>query len=875
MSETFKTIPNPYIVGNPIKNAEMFYGRQDEFEFAKGKIQSGDKSYVIVYCGERRSGKTSILFQILMGKLGDKFLSVLIDMQTMAGLNDDNDFFAEIAQEICRTLKDPRLNMGDYDFKKPAESPYKSFKALLDKILALYPDKHLVLLIDEYEMMEEKFEDGSLNKDVVTYLAGLLESERRISFIFTGSRNLEQRKKIEYWRVLFGKSLYRRISFLSHADSVRLITEPVKGLVTFAEGTVEAIYRLTAGQPFYTQVVCQNLIDHLNEHRKTRVETADVEAVAAGIVQNPLPQMIYIWDSLGDMEQLAMAVLAEFQHTTTRQSASKSNGFIPVAKLLKFIQQKDRGFPITTEDLQTALANLYERELVSKKDDTYRVRIEILGKWIRQEISFWKIIHDVKPKISAATGRTATRTRGSFMKPALLLSSLAVVAIVAVLALYRPFRNRIEEVTSAARVQEQKIIQPNPVAAEKSPPETASEKMPVPKVEAPEKETSSENAPNLEEQRLANEARDTLVEKRLAAQLAQADKYAREDFNQGLALEEAGNQERKLQNYPQATKHYQEAIGYFEKAGAFSAETAQAIKEAKNKIAQVQNEVMIIEAAKTTKLGEEEEAVANYSAALTHYKAAHKLYADRLEFIGAMNFVRIKGGPFTMGNEGGRSDEQPLHEVTVSDFQISRFEITTAQYAAFLNSEGLNKQRVAAWIDLGQPDCHIEQINDAFRARTGFETHPVVYVTWDGANAFCNWVGGRLPTEAEWEYACRAGNPSAYYFGNDKSQLQRYAWSVETGSNQRQPVGQKLANDFGLHDMLGNVWEWCADWYDAQYYSKPQRYGPKGPIQGDRRVLRGGAFNSNQEQSRSSTRSALLPFDRYNSVGFRVLREAK
>jgi hypothetical protein len=107
---------------------------------------------------------------------------------------------------------------------KNSRKPVQEFKALLDKILALYPDKHLVLLIDEYEMMEEKFDDGSLNREVVTYLAGLLESERRISFIFTGSRNLEQRKKVEYWRILFGKSLYRRISFLSQADSVRLIT---------------------------------------------------------------------------------------------------------------------------------------------------------------------------------------------------------------------------------------------------------------------------------------------------------------------------------------------------------------------------------------------------------------------------------------------------------------------------------------------------------------------------------------------------------------------------------------------------------------------------------------------------------------------------
>jgi formylglycine-generating enzyme required for sulfatase activity len=148
-------------------------------------------------------------------------------------------------------------------------------------------------------------------------------------------------------------------------------------------------------------------------------------------------------------------------------------------------------------------------------------------------------------------------------------------------------------------------------------------------------------------------------------------------------------------------------------------------------------------------------------------------------------------------------------------------------------------------------------------------------VTWYGARAFCNWLGGRLPTEAEWEYACGAGKRTKYYFGDDELLLKDHAWYGEPSANTPHPTGRKSANAFGLHDMLGNVWEWCADWHDSKYYSKSETDNPKGPLQGEYRVLRGGAFNSDLKECRSSFRSFLVPFDRYNFVGFRVVRETK
>jgi len=924
----FKPIPNPYLVGNPIKSGEMFYGRQEEFYFAQQKIQSGDKSYVIVFCGERRSGKTSILFQILSGKLGDKFLPFLIDMQTMAGLRNDGDFFEEIAQEICRTLKDKRIDIRDCNFHAPHESPYKCFKALIDKILSLYSDKHLVLMIDEYEMIEQNFDEGSLNPTVITFFAGLLESERRLSFIFTGSRHLEQRPKTECWRALFGKSLYRRISFLSHEDAIRLITEPVRSFVTFHDDTAEAIYRLTAGQPFYTQVVCQNMIDHLNKFEKNYVEPADLKVVAEEILKNPLPQMIYVWDSLDDMEKLALSVLTELQHTHNPKA------FISVTQFLRFFTKKDIGFQPSRKDLTTALENLCERELVSKQEETYRIQIELLGRWVRRAHSFWKVINDVKPTILAAQVGTVPPQRGRSFKPAYLLIAFTIVVGLGIaLVTSWPFSNRIEKPSIAEPVQEKEIVAPVSSNEEKLQAETAQEKMRLTKkqadalnapagaektyqsalekeraaantfaegnykealalfntaaefydlaakqvqpLEEPGKTTPLETAPLSAEIRLANEARDLVVEKRLAAKFADADKYAKDDFQKGVELEEEGTRAREGDNYTQARNYYEQATSYFAKAGETGAQLATAIREAKNKIARSKNEMVVAEAEKEQNRGEEEEAAGNFAAALDYYNAADKLYAGRIKFINEMSFVLIKGGAFTMGDKGGRPDEQPPHEVSVNDFRMSKFEVTNAQYTAFLNSTGNQTQSINAWIDLTQPDCQIEKMGERFRAKPGFENYPVVYVTWDGAKAFCDWLGGRLPTEAEWEYACRAGNPSPYSFGSDMSQLKEYAWYMEQSGNKTQVVGKKQANAFGLHDMLGNVWEWCADWYGPQYYSRQERSVPKGPLQGDRRVLRGGAFNSNIQQCRVSTRSALSPFDRYNAVGFRVVREVK
>ena len=437
----FRSIINPYIVGNPIKSRDMFFGRRDDFAFIKRKLESGIKSYIIIFCGERRSGKTSILFQILNGELGEKYLPLLIDMQTMAGLKNEAEFFEKVTREICKALPDSDLNRGQFDFRSGAESPYVVFDRLLDRIHTLFRDKNILFLIDEYELIETKIDEGSLNPNLITYLAGILESERRLSFIFTGSQNFEDRN-VEYWRILFGKSLYRNVSFLTQKDTFRLITEPVKGQITFEDGVLSKIYRLTAGQPFYTQVVCQNMVDHLNEFGKKHFTGEDLSRVVEGILENPLPQMIYFWKSLSDHKKLVLSLISEL--------ITGPKDLISGEKLLKMAAKKEFGIKLDRKMANTTLESLYHQKLLQKEGAGYALQMDLFRLWIKRDHSFWQVIKEVdvsQPVSTVSGGSTITTEPPENARPRRYMGLVAVggllsIALLAYYFFFFPGRNK-------------------------------------------------------------------------------------------------------------------------------------------------------------------------------------------------------------------------------------------------------------------------------------------------------------------------------------------------------------------------------------------------------------------------------------------------
>jgi formylglycine-generating enzyme required for sulfatase activity len=233
-----------------------------------------------------------------------------------------------------------------------------------------------------------------------------------------------------------------------------------------------------------------------------------------------------------------------------------------------------------------------------------------------------------------------------------------------------------------------------------------------------------------------------------------------------------------------------------------------------------------------------------------------------------MTFKEILAGTFMMGSpetEKNRGDDEHQHKVTIStSFYMQTTEVTQEQWTAVMGTE--------PW--KGKSDVK-EGANYA-----------ATYVSWDDAVAYCKKLSAkegktyRLPTEAEWEYACRAGTKTAWSFGDDEASLGDYAWYEENGGGigekYAHQVGLKKSNAFGLYDMHGNVWEWCHDVYGEDYYKQSLEKDPRGPVaaaSGSFRVLRGGSWYIPSRGSRSAFRLRSDADFRYGDYGFRLVRE--
>ncbi|MCR9197828.1 MAG: formylglycine-generating enzyme family protein [Planctomycetaceae bacterium] len=222
----------------------------------------------------------------------------------------------------------------------------------------------------------------------------------------------------------------------------------------------------------------------------------------------------------------------------------------------------------------------------------------------------------------------------------------------------------------------------------------------------------------------------------------------------------------------------------------------------------------------------------------------------------------VSAGTFTMGapsaESGKRTDERPRQVTITRPFLISQTEVTQQQWTVVMKTAPWRGKRS---VKLG-PD------------------RPAAYVNWHQAVAFCRKLSRlenrvyRLPTEAEWECACRAGTQTAYSFGVDADELPRHAFceanTMAVGAVYAHPVARKLPNAFGLHDMHGNQWEWCADWYTPH---PAETVDPTGPALGRQRVIRGGSWHCSADLCRSATRFYRDPTMATSDVGFRVLRE--
>jgi formylglycine-generating enzyme required for sulfatase activity len=244
------------------------------------------------------------------------------------------------------------------------------------------------------------------------------------------------------------------------------------------------------------------------------------------------------------------------------------------------------------------------------------------------------------------------------------------------------------------------------------------------------------------------------------------------------------------------------------------------------------------------------------------------------------NWITIPAGSFLMGAQQQDStqpnydseadeDESPVHEVRLAAFQVSRYPVTVEEYRRFMEDDGYQKQtwwKGGGFGERNQPNEWDDQLLHLNR--------PVVNVTWYEASAWCAWAGVRLLREAEWEWAARGLEGRKYPWGNQELDPE-HANYEETKLDHPSPVGlfPRGMTPEGIHDLVGNVWEWVEDWYDEKYYAKSPSVNPTGPASGQQRVVRGGSWDYESRFLRSSLRNWYVPVNWYGDVGFRCARE--
>ncbi len=255
-----------------------------------------------------------------------------------------------------------------------------------------------------------------------------------------------------------------------------------------------------------------------------------------------------------------------------------------------------------------------------------------------------------------------------------------------------------------------------------------------------------------------------------------------------------------------------------------------------------------------------------------------------------VEMVKVVGGTFKIGSNDYDEDERPAYNIRVSNYLLSKHEITNHMFAVFLNDmncDSIGEVNGHKFINLNHPLTKIrrDSISGDFWVLNGYDDYPVVNVTWVGAQRFCNTAGGRLPSEAEWEYAARGGRyaPKRYlgYEQNDYEYLHRYSgadymqyigWFVDNSRGKAWPVGRKLPNELGIYDMSGNVWEWCFDNYSSTFYRSNNRSNnPVNSSGSNDRVVRGGSWSNNAVFCRVSNRNRFNQNSANEYLGFRLM----
>ncbi len=300
---------NPYVVGSPVTQSAMFFGREDVFEFVRRTLVGQHQDNVIVLYGQRRTGKTSVLYQ-MRHHLDSLYIPILIDLQGLS-LDSRSSFFRELATTIQRQLRRdweidiPRPERSAFD-----ESPLEYFEEeFLNLVWEAIGDRHLLLMIDETLQLAEQVEVGKLEPQIFDHIRSLVQHHPRLNFIFSVGTRVSQIEGKEFG-LLFNLAVYKEISFLDRPAAKALMVDPVRDHFQYSEDAVDSVMQITSGHAYFTQLLCHCIFSRMGGEWSV-VTAEDVEEVIGEAVERAMVNLKFVWDDSPFTEQLVLLAMVE------------------------------------------------------------------------------------------------------------------------------------------------------------------------------------------------------------------------------------------------------------------------------------------------------------------------------------------------------------------------------------------------------------------------------------------------------------------------------------------------------------------------------------------------------------------------------------
>lgn len=361
---------NPYIAGSPVRDPTMYYGRKDILQTVQRCLVDSIPSQIVVLHGQRRTGKTSTLYQ-LGHHLPKHYVPVLIDLQGMS-LDGLDSLLWEMAQISRRSLRRAEgMVLPRTDRETWFAHPERSIQHFFDAICQEACGRHIVLMFDETVLLADKIEAGVLEEQVYACLGDLIGAHPFLDIVFSiGSKVRLMRDEVAS---LPRQATYCELSLLKPEAARALIQEPVRDMLDYEPAAVAYILTLTAGQPYYTQLVCHELFSHMQSVGRRTIRSTDVEDVRSSIVDMATAQLNYLWDRTPRMGQRVLLALAEIEE--------QGRHALTPDQMSRFLL--DRGITASNAAIKGTLARLIKRYIVSHQGH-YTFSMDLFRHWILQ-----------------------------------------------------------------------------------------------------------------------------------------------------------------------------------------------------------------------------------------------------------------------------------------------------------------------------------------------------------------------------------------------------------------------------------------------------------------------------------------------------------